>query len=118
MISAETPLTILLEMRPALEGHAGIPQEARLLFRGLSLLGDGRVEGLLQKRERLRGPGLPPGGNGWAGPLPADQQLNRLGRLVITLEQRTWQGYLNAVVHTIGMAFWHAFGGRAKARGF
>ncbi|MGC1386671.1 MAG: glycosyltransferase family 1 protein [Steroidobacteraceae bacterium] len=114
MITAATPLKILLEMRPALEGHAGIPQETRLLFRGLSLLDNVRVEGLLQSSERLLAPGLPPSGKGWAGPLSADQQLNRLGRLVITLEQRTWQGYLNAVAHTIGMAFWHAAGGRQK----
>jgi glycosyltransferase involved in cell wall biosynthesis len=114
MITAETPLKILLEMRPALEGHAGIPQETRLLFRGLSLLDNVRVEGLLQSSERLLAPGLPPGGKGWAGPLSVDQQLNRLGRLVITLEQRTWQGYVNAVVHTIGMAFRHALGGRQR----
>ncbi len=114
MITAATPLKILLEMRPALEGHAGIPQETRLLFRGLSLLDNVRVEGLLQSSERLLAPGLPPSGKGWAGPLSADQQLNRLGRLVITLEQRTRQGYLNAVAHTIGMAFWHAVGGRQE----
>jgi glycosyltransferase involved in cell wall biosynthesis len=114
MNTPKAPLKILLEMRPALEGHAGIPQETRLLFRGLSLLDEVRVEGLLQSSERLLAPGLPPGGKGWAGPLSTDQQLNRLGRLVITLEQRTWQGYLNAVVHTIGMAFWHALGGRQR----
>ncbi len=114
MISAETPLRILLEMRPALEGHAGIPQENRLLFRGLSLLDNVRAEGLLQSSDRLLAPGLPPNGQGWAGPLSADQQLNRLGRLVITLEQRTWPGYVNAVVHTIGMAFRHAVGGRQR----
>jgi glycosyltransferase involved in cell wall biosynthesis len=114
MNTTKAPLKILLEMRPALEGHAGIPQETRLLFRGLSLLDNVRVEGLLQSSERLLAPGLPPGGKGWAGPLSTDQQLNRLGRLVITLEQRTWQGYLNAVLHTIGMAFWHALGGRQR----
>ncbi len=114
MISAATPLKILLEMRPALEGHAGIPQETRLLFRGLSLLDNVRVEGLLQSSERLLAPGLPPSGKGWAGPLSADQQFNRLGRLVITLEQRSWQGRVSALVHTIGMAFWHAAGGRQR----
>lgn len=29
---------VLIEMRPALEGFAGIPQEVRLLFRGLRKL--------------------------------------------------------------------------------
>ncbi len=114
MTAAGTPLKVLLEMRPALEGHAGIPQETRLLFRGLSLLDNVYVEGLLQSSERLLAPGLPPRGKGWAGPLSADQQLNRLGRFVITLEQGSRQGHLNAVVHTIGMAFWHAVGGRQR----
>src|ERR1039457_3776763 len=114
MNTPKAPLKILLEMRPALEGHAGIPQETRLLFRGLSLLDEVRVEGLLQSSERLLAPGLPRGGKGWGGPSSTYQQLNRLGRLVITLEQRSWQGYLNAVVHTIGMAFWHALGGRQR----
>lgn len=35
---ANALIKILLELRPALNGHAGIPQETRLLFRGLSLL--------------------------------------------------------------------------------
>jgi glycosyltransferase involved in cell wall biosynthesis len=101
-------------MRPALEGHAGIPQETRLLFRGLSMLENVRVEGLLQSSERLLARGLPPSGKGWLGALSKDRQLNRLGRVVITLEQRTWQGYLNSIAHTIGMAFWHTVGGRQK----
>jgi len=29
-------MKLLLELRPAFDGHAGIPQETRLLFRGLS----------------------------------------------------------------------------------
>ena len=33
MMTPDESLKILLEMRPALEGHAGIPQETRLLFR-------------------------------------------------------------------------------------
>jgi glycosyltransferase involved in cell wall biosynthesis len=114
MSSATPPLRILLEMRPALEGHAGIPQETRLLFRGLSMLDHVRVEGLLQSSERLLAPGLPPGGRSWFGALPKDRELNRLGRVVISLEQRTWQGYVNTVIQTIGMAFWNAAGGKER----
>jgi len=47
------PLRILLELRPALGGHAGIPQATRLLFRSLALLDDVRIEGLLQTQERV-----------------------------------------------------------------
>src|ERR1700733_8345822 len=102
MTPSKTPLRILVEMRPALEGHAGIPQETRLLFRGLSMLDDVHVEGLLQSSERLLARGLPPSGKGWGGPIPMDRQLNRLGRVVITLEQRTWQAYAAAALHTTG----------------
>jgi len=107
----KSPLKILIELRPALEGHAGIPQETRLLFRGLSMLDDVRVAGLLQSSDRLLAQGLPPSGKGWFGPLSKDRQLNRLGRVVISLEQRTWQGVVNAFVHTVAMALWRAVGG-------
>ena len=40
--------TVWVEMRPALDGFAGIPQETRLLFRGLSTIDSFEVEGLLQ----------------------------------------------------------------------
>jgi glycosyltransferase involved in cell wall biosynthesis len=105
-------------MRPALEGHAGIPQETRLLFRGLSLLDDVRVEGLLQSNERLLARGLPPGGGGWLGVLSTDRQFNRLGRVVISLEQSSWDSMLRAIAHTLAMALWHALGGRQKLARF
>jgi glycosyltransferase involved in cell wall biosynthesis len=41
-------LNVLLEMRPALDGFAGIPQETRLLFRGLCTMPALQVHGLLQ----------------------------------------------------------------------
>jgi glycosyltransferase involved in cell wall biosynthesis len=41
-------LQILLEMRPALDGFAGIPQETRLLFRELCTMPAVEVQGLLQ----------------------------------------------------------------------
>jgi glycosyltransferase involved in cell wall biosynthesis len=123
MMEPKTPLKILLEMRPALEGHAGIPQETRLLFRGLSMLDEVKVEGLLQSGDQLLARGLPPSGRGWFGPLSADRQLNRLGRVVISLEQRTrvkkgnaprkrsWISVVKVTAHTVAMALWRAFGG-------
>jgi hypothetical protein len=51
---------VLLEMRPALEGgHAGIPQENRLLFRGLCGVEGLEVQGLLQCGGRVLAEGLP-----------------------------------------------------------
>ena len=105
-------------MRPALEGHAGIPQATRLLFRGLSLVDNVSVEGLLQSSEWVLARGLPPNGAGWLGPLSADRQLNRLGRVVITLEQKYWDARLRATAHTMAMALWHALGGSQKLARF
>jgi len=39
---------VLIEMRPAFEGFAGIPQETRLLFSIIAKMRDYEVEGLLQ----------------------------------------------------------------------
>jgi glycosyltransferase involved in cell wall biosynthesis len=72
---------ILIELRPALDGHAGIPQETRLLFRGLATLPGLQVEGLLQSSNRVLAKGLP------ARPMADDRRLNRLSRVVVSLHQ-------------------------------
>ena len=45
-------------MRPAFEGFAGIPQEVRLLFKGLSSLSNLEIEGLLQTSHRTLAKGI------------------------------------------------------------
>jgi glycosyltransferase involved in cell wall biosynthesis len=105
-------------MRPALGGHAGIPQATRLLFRSLALLDDMRIEGLLQTHERVLGPGLPSRGMGWFGELSTDQKLNRLGRVVIGIEQGTWLSHVHATTLTIMMAVKHLLGGSQKLTRF
>ena len=52
-------MKILLELRPALDGHAGIPQETRLLFRGLRLIDGLDVEGMIIHSGRVLAKGLP-----------------------------------------------------------
>jgi len=66
-----------------------IPQETRLLFRGLSKLEKRARRGPAQSGDQILARGLPPNGRGWFGPMPRDWQLNRLGRVVISLEQPT-----------------------------
>lgn len=109
--SPKSPLRILLEMRPALAGHAGIPQATRLLFRNLASLDGVHIEGLLQSGERLLTPGLPPTEIVWFGRLSPDQQLNRLGRVVIAIEQDHWDGRIRATAQTVLMALKHMLGG-------
>jgi glycosyltransferase involved in cell wall biosynthesis len=105
-------------MRPAMEGHAGIPQETRLLFRGLSLLDDVRVEGLMQSANRVLARGLPAKERGWFGRFSRDLQLNQLGRVVISLEQGYWDSVPRVYAHTFVMAVRHLIGGRQKLTRF
>ena len=67
-------MKVLLEMRPALDGYAGIPQEARLLFRGLRTLDGASVEGLIQSSGKVLAKGLPTTPSSWLGPLSADKK--------------------------------------------
>lgn len=118
MQNPKAPLRILMELRPALGGHAGIPQATRLLFRSLALLEDVHIEGLLQSAERSLTPGLPPRGVGLLGPLTIDQRLNRLSRIVIAIETGSWGSYVHTTFHTIVMAVKHLLGGRQQLMGF
>jgi glycosyltransferase involved in cell wall biosynthesis len=100
-----------MELRPALGGHAGIPQATRLLFRNLSSLEHMRVEGLIQSGDRVLKPGLPPH-RSKGGSVPVDQQLNQLGRVVISIEQGNRYSPVHATIHAIAMAVKHLFGGK------
>ena len=77
-------MDVLLELRPAFEGHAGIPQETRLLFRGLGALEGVRVHGLLQTGNRLLSPGLPSGDRG-VRRLKSPQRIDALSRVVVSI---------------------------------
>jgi glycosyltransferase involved in cell wall biosynthesis len=118
MPMSKSPLRILLELRPAFAGHAGIPQATRLLFRSLASLDEVRVEGLLQSGERVLTRGLPLPGRGWLRSLSKDQQLNRLGRVVIAIEQGIWHSHTHATAHTIVMALKHMLGGTQQLTRF
>ncbi len=52
-MKSEPKLNVLVEMRPAFDGYAGIPQETRLLFRSLCTMDSVEVEGLLQTSHRF-----------------------------------------------------------------
>lgn len=94
-MKADQKLQVLLEMRPALDGYAGIPQETRLLFRGLCLLDSVAVEGLLQTSLRFLASGMPERRVRRAPGLlvPADStRLNRYSRVVISLDSKPSKG--------------------------
>jgi len=107
-----------MEMRPALEGHSGLAQVSRLLFRGLASSDGVHVEGLLQTAEQLLAPALPGSAAGGERGLPIDEQVDRLGRVVISLEERPLGSPVLAALHTIAMAGRQALGGRMKLSRF
>jgi len=83
-------------MRPALDGHAGIPQATRLLFRGLRLIEEMEVEGLIQSSGNVLTKGLPLGANAIAA-MPAHRQLNRLSRVVISIKKELFNAKLAGI---------------------
>jgi glycosyltransferase involved in cell wall biosynthesis len=76
-------LRVLLELRPALDGHAGIPQETRLLFRELLGLPQVQATGLIQSSNRVIARGLRPHEMG----ADASHAVDRLSRVVTSLQQ-------------------------------
>lgn len=118
MYTSKSPLRVLVELRPALGGHAGIPQASRLLLRSLALLDEVRPEGLLQSAGHVLTPGLPTRLAGGFGTLSTDQQLNRLGRVVISIEQGVWNSRLHATAQTTVMALKHLLGGKQQLTRF
>jgi glycosyltransferase involved in cell wall biosynthesis len=96
LVAPKQAIKILLETRPALDKHAGIPQQTRLLFRGLSLIPEFSIEGLLQSSTHALSKGLPPSGRTLLGPLPTDIKIDRLARIVIMLEQKFMRSYVSA----------------------
>lgn len=78
-------LRLLVELRPAFDGHAGIPQETRLLFRGLRQLPGLEVDGLLQSSQFFLARGLPTDPRTLAT-WPQHRRINRLSRVVVSAE--------------------------------
>jgi glycosyltransferase involved in cell wall biosynthesis len=101
-----------MEMRPALEGHAGIPQETRLLFRGLSTLDNVEVEGLLQSTQWVLARGMPPASEHPSDGSKTHRRFHRMGRVVISLEQLFWHARLRATLCTMAMALRSVLGGK------
>jgi glycosyltransferase involved in cell wall biosynthesis len=101
LVASKNPIKVLLEMRPALDTHAGIPQQTRLLFRGLSTLEELSVEGLIQSSTHALGKGLPTSGRTWFGPLAKHRQIDRLARVVIMLEQKFLRSHASAALVTL-----------------
>ena len=80
------PLRVLVDLKPALDGYAGIPQESRLLFRELVRLENLEVEGLMQHGGRRLRPGLKPD----ASRLSVDKRVDLLSKVVVSLYENPY----------------------------
>jgi glycosyltransferase involved in cell wall biosynthesis len=80
-------ISVLVEMRPALEGFAGIPQEVRLLFRGLRQLQGVEVEGLLQTSHRFLSAGVP---DKPSKKVTRAFALNRYSKVIVSLAEQPY----------------------------
>lgn len=99
-------MKILLELRPAFDGHAGIPQETRLLFRALSRLPDVEVDGLLQSPNRVLARGLP-ADTAALQRMPEHRRIDRQARVVVSAlgsgDLRRWAHAWHLVLRTVAL---------------
>lgn len=82
---------VVLELRPAFEGFAGIPQETRLLFRGLRMLKSMNTSGMLQMSLRVLSKGTAQQRGGIFGKgreLSEPRRINRYSRVVISASEQ------------------------------
>ena len=90
----EKKTKILVEMRPALEGFAGIPQEVRLLFRGLARLQHADVEGMIQTSNRFLSAGL---SDKKAGRTTQAKAFDRYSKVIVSLAEQPHENVLDRV---------------------
>lgn len=116
-------MRILLEMRPAFDGHAGIPQETRLLFRGLASIEGCRVEGMIQSSNRYLSKGLAAHSRpilpGRVEPaLPEHRKLDRLSRVVVSLQDDQPRTRYGRMTKALRMGLAHVRAAVATGAGF
>ena len=87
--SATSKPVVMLELRPAFDDFAGIPQEVRLLFRGLRMVPSVTVTGMLQMAHRILSPGTRVNQFTFMTKWLSDaQRLNRYSRVVVSAAER------------------------------
>ena len=123
--SIEHDLKVLLELRPALDGHSGIPQETRLLFRGLAGLEGIEVVGMIQSSNLVVEPGLPVHHGVIDKRVPEEERIDRLSQVVVSLQQGAASHRFEQIRRRIlklfgpaGAVFGSVFGGKVALGGF
>ncbi len=94
----QTKIRVLLEMRPSMEGFAGIPQETRLLFRGFCMIEGIEVEGMIQASGQVLSRGTSDELGFFGRKLFSEsRRLNRYSRVVVSLSERPFTTLLDRV---------------------
>ncbi len=92
----QQPLNVLVELRPALDGFAGIPQETRLLFRGLCDIANVELEGLVVPPYRRLARGTT---QGWLYRFTSRaRRINRYSRVVVSLSEKPYATLIDAAM--------------------
>lgn len=94
---ANTKTRVLLEMRPALEGFAGIPQETRLLFRGLRMIDTIEIEGMIQSSHRTLARGTQTKPGFFNAQLSEARKINRYSRVIISVAEKPYRTLFDKV---------------------
>ncbi len=97
-------MKVLVDLKPALDGYAGIPQECRLLFKGLSQMEGFEVEGLIQHGGRRLRAALPAQHN-----FSRDKQIDRLSKFVVSMYEKPFDNFAQAVLYDIQRRFSRGF---------
>jgi glycosyltransferase involved in cell wall biosynthesis len=87
----------LVDLKPALDGYAGIPQETRLLFSGLRQLPQLEVKGLIQHGGRRLRPALTPA----HARLSTARRILQLSKFIVSMNERpyssVWERWVDNV---------------------
>ncbi len=94
---ANKKIKVLLELRPALDGFAGIPQEVRLLFRGLRKIESVDIEGLLQTSHRRLARGTSDTGF-FRKKISAARRYNRISNVIISMAEKPYRNVLDIIM--------------------
>jgi glycosyltransferase involved in cell wall biosynthesis len=78
---------ILVDLKPALDGYAGIPQETRLLFASLRRLDNANVEGLIQHGGRALRGGLTARSARWT----ESKRIFQLSKFIVSLSAQPYE---------------------------
>ena len=101
-VSKDGKPRVLLELRPALDGFAGIPQETRLLFRGLRMIKSLEVEGMIQASLRILAKGTrETGGFFRRRQLTQARKINRYSRVVISVAERPFYTIIDKLLDNL-----------------